>query len=119
MGFWLPWGVIASLGGVLAGSLGGTTAAQGYAMGLGGTGFSVLALKWIIGTMANAATGVKPGIGTLWVVLAFFVKLPVFVALAMAAHRLGGDAPAGFAAGILLVYSALVGWAVRREQSPP
>jgi len=117
--FWLLWSLIAGLGAVVAVTVGGSTAGQGYAMGLGGTAFSVLALKWIIGTMANAATGIKPGLGTLWVVLAFFVKLPVFVTLAMASHRVGGDAPTGFAAGILLVYSALVGWAVRREQSPP
>lgn len=111
--------MVSVLGGVVAGSVGGVTAGQGYAMGLGGTAFSVLALKWIVGTMAQAATGVKPGLGTLWVVLAFFVKLPIFVALAMASFRVGGHAPSGFAAGILLVYSALVGWAVRREQSPP
>jgi hypothetical protein len=53
---------------------------------------------------------------TVLLVTTFFIKLPVFAVFALIAQRVGGAAMSAFAAGILLVYSAMVWWALARNR---
>lgn len=96
--------------------LGGMTGLQGALLGLAATGFSIAALWWIIRLSTGGVLGPKrTPVGTTLVVLAFFVKLPLFIALGTLAHRVGGNAPACFLLGLALVYFALVGWALAQS----
>lgn len=56
--------------------------------------------------------------GTVLIVTTFFIKLPVFAAFALVAQRAGEGALGAFAAGILLVYFGLVGWALGKKSGP-
>jgi nitrate/nitrite transporter NarK len=88
----------------------------GLALGMGATGFSLWALWGVVQLLGRSAeVGTPPARGSSLVVLAFLVKLPLFVALGMLAHRLGGAAPACFLAGLGLVYFALVAWALAKS----
>lgn len=96
---------------VLAFAVAGEIGLAGMALGLVGTGFSIVALWWVVRlTGGMAPMGAAPKLGASLAVLAFFVKLPIFIALGLVAQRLGGPAPACFLLGLGLVYSALVGW---------
>jgi|DewCreStandDraft_4_1066084.scaffolds.fasta_scaffold203845_2 hypothetical protein len=91
----------------------GEVALAGMALGLVGTGFSILALWWVVRlTGGLAPLGAAPRFGASLTILAFLVKLPLFIALGFLAHRLGGPAPGAFLLGLGLVYFALVGWAL-------
>ena len=95
---------------------GGVSGLQGAALGLCATGFSIGALWWIIRLSTGSEAGPKrTPVGTSLVVLAFFVKLPLFLALGTLAHRIGGHAPGCFLLGLALVYFALVGWALAQS----
>lgn len=111
--FWLCVAILAFLCIALAAEFGGRTGLEGMLMGLFATSFSLLALWWAI-RIGTARPGSAPAtrVGTSVIVLAFFVKLPLFIALGTLAHRVGGHAPACFLAGLALVYCALVGWAL-------
>ncbi len=89
--------------------------AQGYGMGLFGTAFSVIILKLTVGLAASASGSQRAGKGSVFIVLAFLIKLPLFVGLAFMAHRLGGAAEPWFLGGLGLVYCALIGWAVAKR----
>lgn len=54
-------------------------------------------------------------VGAIWVVALFFVKLPALYGGFIAAEAIGNHAPGCFIGGLLLVYSALVGWALARS----
>ena len=102
--------VLGALGCAAYGSLAGQA---GYALGLLGTGFSVAALWGVVKLVGRSATpDAPPSRGTAVVVLAFLVKLPLFVGAGVLAHRLGGRAPTCFLVGLGLVYFALVAWAL-------
>lgn len=102
------------VGSIGCGVLGGGTALAGYLLGVGATAFNLIAL-WLVIRLLGAPPeeGPKRVLSTGWVVVAFFAKLPLFVLLGQQAHRLGGAAPGCFLAGIALVYSLLVGWALQ------
>ncbi len=85
----------------------------GMALGLFGTAFSVVALWGVVRMCGRAAPeGAAPRLGAFVTVLAFLVKLPVFIVLGMLAQRLGGAAVPCFLLGLGLVYFGLVGWAL-------
>ncbi|HRI43006.1 MAG TPA: hypothetical protein PLL78_09425 [Fimbriimonadaceae bacterium] len=85
----------------------------GMALGLVGTGFSIVALWWVVRlTGGLAPLGAAPRFGASLAILAFLAKLPIFIALGLVAQRLGGPAPGCFLLGLGLVYLALVGWAL-------
>lgn len=86
-------------------------AIAGMALGLAGTAFCVIALWGMIKMLGRTYEDVKQArFATGLLVLAFFAKLPVYMALGMLAQRLGGPAPTCFLLGLALVYCALVGW---------
>lgn len=78
---------------------------------------ALAAIVWLVGK--NAAKQAPPRRGVVMIVLAAFVKFPLIAAVWSLAHREGRAAEASFAAGIVLVYSALVGWAATRPDANP
>ena len=101
---------------VLAYALSGLKGFEGMILGLFGTTFNLWAMWKIITLIGKASEVGRPQrVGATLTVLAFLVKLPLFVALGIVAQRLGGAAPGCFLAGLGLVYSALIGWALTRD----
>jgi len=97
-------------------AFGGQSGLEGMALGLAGTGFNLWALKAVIGlASAHSVNDMARRKGTLLIVLAFLMKLPVFIVLGLVAHRIGGPAPACFLLGLALVYLALVGWSLAKR----
>lgn len=101
---------LAALGAGTAFGLGGPIALAGFGLGLAATAFSVTVLWLVIRLWTESAA--RSRFVTLAVVVAFLLKLPLFVLLGNAAQALGPPAPACFLGGLALVYSALVGWAL-------
>jgi hypothetical protein len=96
--------------------LAGDKGVKGAALGLGATGFNILALWAIVRLLGYSfQKGSPPRLGASLSVIAFFIKLPLFIAFGVLAQRIGGPAPACFLAGLALVYSCLVGWALAQR----
>ena len=100
-----------AVGGWCAGR--GGNALMGLGIGLFATGLSVLGLWGAVRLFArpvpeDRAARFQAGL----IVLAFFVKLPIFVVAANFTHRLGLGADSGFLLGLALVYFSLVGGAL-------
>lgn len=94
---------------------GGESGLIGMALGLAGAAVGVAGLILVTRLAGVAASaGAKPSLGVLLTAIVFFAKIPLFFALWTLAQSLGGSAPGCFLAGILLVYSGLVAWAVSR-----
>ena len=91
----------------------GPKGALGMACGIVGASFNLGALWWIIG-LGSKTTGTKQGerLGTILIVLAFFVKLPVFIGLGILCGRIGQPSFNCFLIAIGLVYSAVIGLAL-------
>jgi hypothetical protein len=95
---------------------GGEQGLKGAVLGLGGTGFNTLALWGIVRLLGYSfEKGNPPKLGSIISVIAFFIKLPLFIAFGILAQRIGGAAPTCFLAGLALVYSCLVGWALAKR----
>lgn len=104
---------VALLALVLSYSIGGPLALAGMALGLFATGFSVIALWMVVRMIGRAAPeGAAPRLGAMATVLAFLVKLPLFIVLGMLTQRIGGPAAPCFLMGLGLVYLGLIGWAL-------
>ena len=87
----------------------------GMAIGLAGAAVGVAGLILATKLAGAAATaGAKPGFGVVTTLVVFLIKLPLLYALWTLSQSLGGSAPGCFLAGVLLVYSGLVAWAVSR-----
>jgi hypothetical protein len=86
---------------------------KGAALGVFATGFNTLALWGIVRLFGYAyQKGTPPRLGASFAVIAFLIKLPLFIAFGVLAQRIGGPAPACFLLGLAMVYSCLVGWAL-------
>lgn len=97
----------------------GPSAALGMALGLAATGFDVVALWLAIKIGAKAAVqGGSAGRYAGFVVLAFLLKLPLFVAAVYAAKRIGAWAQFAFGIAIILVYFLLVAWSLCKGRAP-
>lgn len=113
--FWIGVGSTGAIAVIVSASLGGVRGFEGISLGLAGSAFNLWALWAIIGLcgrMAGSPRSTRRG--TIAILIAFFIKLPVFIALGILAHAIGGIAPTCFLVGIALVYSALVGWVLAR-----
>lgn len=90
----------------------GLYAAAGWALGLVGTFASVMGTWAAVKLMSGAAPGEEQsGFDRLVFGFIFLTKLPVFFGAIFIAMRLPDPGLAAFGFGMLLVYSALVGWA--------
>lgn len=112
---------------LVAGVLDGWKAATGAALGVAGVGFSVVA-SWIgvraigrlVGPGGDAGKRPLPGwMAAAWPVAVVLLKLPVVAAAMICAWRIGPPAPFWFLAGLALVYSALVWWALSEPSVKP
>lgn len=113
----MGWGLAAAtaIAAPLCWLAGGPRGLAGLALGMAATGFSLWALWGVVQLLGRSAeAGAEPSKGSALVVLAFLVKLPLFVGLGLLAHRLGGSAGACFLVGLGLVYFALVAWALAK-----
>lgn len=94
-------------------AVGGPTGAAGMVLGLLATGFGAVVLVQIVriiaGTQARSENRLT---GNILLVGGILLKFPVIVGAMFLAHLLGPWAMGCFIAGLLLVYSALVGWAL-------
>jgi hypothetical protein len=114
--FWLGVTSATVVAVALTAIFGGVLGLAGVLLGLVGSAFNLWALWAVIRLCGKLIETQKPeGRGTFIVVLAFFVKLPLFIVVGTLSYRLGGAAPACFLVGVALVYSALVGWVLAQS----
>lgn len=101
---------------VAAFALGGSKAAAGMGLGLGSAAFNLIALWFLISLLgANSSKADASKTGTTLILIAFMLKVPVYVLVGVAANRIGNPAPGCFIGGVGLVYSCLVGWALAKS----
>lgn len=94
----------------------GTLGALGMALGIGFGMFSLWVIWLLILLLGREAPAVeKPQVGAVLSVLLFLIKLPLFFLMVFVTYSLGGVTPGCFAAGLILVYSLSIGWAVARH----
>lgn len=111
--FWISSAVAYLLGAALCYTISGTHGLFGFLLGLGATGYDIVALWFLIRLWGKWELGqIRPSIGSLGAVVAFFGKLPVFILMGNVAHSLGEASSNCFLAGLALVYFSLVGWAL-------
>ncbi len=88
----------------------------GFALGWFATTFCLVVLWLIIGLLGQQVTSTgKPPPAATWIIVAFFIKLPIFVLSAKIVQSMGGVAPTFFLVGLGLVYFWLIGWAVAKS----
>ena len=91
----------------------------GMVLGLGGTGFSMIAL-W--GILAIAGKSIKETAQTdgaaIFAAVAFLMKLPIWAISAMIAQKAGGPTLNCFLGGIALVYSCIIGLVLASSRDP-
>ncbi len=91
----------------------------GMVLGLGGTGFSMLAL-WFILVIAGRSikeTAQTDG-AAVFAGTAFLLKLPIWAVSAMIAQKMGGPTLNCFLGGIALVYSLIIGLVLASSRDP-
>jgi hypothetical protein len=85
----------------------------GMAVGLCGTSFNLWAWWACIGLLSQVPEKHRfAKLASAFVVVAFFAKIPLLVALWLFAKHVGDPAPGFFLLGLGLVYSTLVGWSL-------
>ena len=88
---------------------------EGFAIGLAAGAFGAAALWFLIQLIGTIARGGRsPALGTVLTLLAFAGKVPVYMVAWRIVQGVGDPAPGWFLAGVGLVYSCLVGWAMAR-----
>lgn len=109
--FWIGGVIALPLSEGAAFGFGGLKGLEGLTLGAVGSLFNLGALWAIIRLVSAFVSAPKAEIrGTFVIVLAFLVKLPLFIGMGVLANRIGGPAMGCFLVGVALVYSALVGW---------
>ncbi|MEQ1822811.1 MAG: hypothetical protein ABL949_09885 [Fimbriimonadaceae bacterium] len=90
----------------------------GMAAGISATSFSLIALWWVIGIVARPLSAPSQSRWrVLFIIFCFLLKIPILGGAWALVQRLSGVAPAHFLAGLFLVYSYMVGWALARTES--
>lgn len=98
---------------------GGIRGLSGIALGLFVAAFGLWVWWRAIGMLAAvAADNPPPRLGTFLVVLAFLIKLPLYILAVLAVVKIGGPARPCFLAGLSLVYFGLIGRAVAVRAEP-
>ena len=86
------------------------------ALGIVGSLINLSALWGIIRLIGSVSAGGANGkLGAFLAVLAFLMKMPIFVGMALVAKALGPSATSCFLLGIALVYFAMIGWVLARR----
>lgn len=98
---------------ILCDLLYGETGLRGVLLGLFATAFNTIALAGVVWLLGLAyQSGQPPRFGASFAVIAFLVKLPLFIGFGILANRIGGAAPTCFLFGLAMVYCGLIGWAL-------
>ena len=101
---------------IAAGTATGWHGFAGYALGAGGAALNLWAWWLLIGVLGNVVGEERNAKGaTSVVILSFLLKAPILFAIVLGARRLGPDATLWCVAGVVLVYSLLVVWALGRS----
>ncbi len=94
----------------------GRIGAEGMVLGIVGSLINLGALWGVIRLIGSVVTDTATGkLGAFLTVLAFLMKMPIFVGMAFAARALGPSATSCFLLGIALVYFAMIGWVLARR----
>lgn len=110
------WAFLGSVPALGAGLSSGWQGFVGYALGAGGATLNLWAWWLLLGVLGQAVGESRnPKGATSVVILSFLLKAPLLFALVFGAHRLGEAAATWCMAGVVLVYFALVGWALGRS----
>jgi hypothetical protein len=100
----------------IAFAAGGVYGLAGMAIGLSSSLFGVYILWQLICIIGKAITeGGNPTVGAIMTGFGFFLKVPILILAYMAATHIGYAAPDCFLAGLMLVYFAVVAWAIARH----
>ncbi|MFQ3586512.1 MAG: hypothetical protein SNJ74_07090 [Fimbriimonadaceae bacterium] len=106
----VAWSAVAV---AVSAAVGGPAGAAGMALGLLATGFGAVVLVQIVRIVAGTQVRSESRLtGNILLVGGIVLKFPVIVGAMFLAHLLGPWSMGCFIAGLLLVYSALVGWAL-------
>lgn len=114
---WFFGTILTLVGSGVAYGVGGPLAALGLVGGVAGSVLNLLGWTWLIrlgGMMMQDQP--QPKRVTFLIILFFFVKLPLFVAMGVAAGQAGGPTLPSFLLGVGLVYSALAGTVLVKSQ---
>lgn len=97
----------------LSAAVAGPEGAAGMALSLLATGFGAVMLVQIVRILSStqASSENRPA-GNIWLVGGFLLKFPAIFGAMFSAYLLGPWSIGCFIVGMLLVYSALVGWAL-------
>lgn len=91
----------------------------GMVLGLFGTGFSMLALWFILGIAGKSIKETAQTDGAaVFAACAFLMKLPIWAICAMIAQKMGGPTLNCFLGGIALVYSLIIGLVLASSRDP-
>ena len=84
----------------------------GMSIGIAATWLNFWVLWKTCGLLGQYAKGAEsPKGGANFVITAFLLKLPIFIALGLLTRLMGGAALPCFLAGLGMVYCGLIGWA--------
>ncbi|MEQ1933036.1 MAG: hypothetical protein ABL962_04040 [Fimbriimonadaceae bacterium] len=87
----------------------------GVTLGLASTTFSLFALRWVIAIVCRPFTEPsEPWWRTCFIIFVFLLKVPILGGAIWVVQQMGSVAMGHFLAGLFLVYSAMVGWALTR-----
>ncbi len=102
---------IALLGCLFTYAFWGILGLQGFAIGAGAGAFNMVAMWGAIKILGNFHRGIAQSGGSdVLILIAFLMKLPIYIIAAMAVQRMGGTASNGFLAAIAIVYACLIWW---------
>jgi hypothetical protein len=110
------FGICTVLAFVLSFAFGGQKGLYGMALGLGSTGFNILAFRfalWVVGRTVKETR--QTDSAAVFGVMALFVKLPIWCVSAMIAQKAGGMVLNCFLIGLGLVYLAATGWVIAKN----
>ena len=104
---------------VISGLRFGWQGLTGMTLGIAATWLNLWVLSrvtWLLGAYVRGSQSPKGGAN--FIITAFLLKLPVFIALGLFARMIGGYCLPCFLTGLGMVYFGLIGWACAHSQRP-
>ena len=95
--------------------LGGSSAAIGFSFGSLAVAFNLVVLRFTVALFGQSLGESKKRAGSTFLILAFFLKLPLYVFAGWYVNRIGNNAPPCFLGGVALVYFVMVWWSLTQR----